>query len=488
MPTSSPRRQMVEMEEVKAEMAEMAEVKAKVLKGLEVARWRLLDQSPFTGEMVLRFQMVPTYDVGNSTAATDGTKIYFDCDFYSKLTPEERVFVLAHEVWHNIFLHFSRKHGRDDYLWNVATDCEINHMLQNEGLAVPKDVCLPDAEVAGLSAEDIYAHLQKEQRKQNQKNQSQGGSQGQGNSQGQNEGQQDQNGNSSPKGNSSPNGNSQGGSPFQRSGNGPSGRPGQFDRHLAPGERPDPSQSSPSQGKFGPRSQDPDFTPGNSGSPREVEDKIKDSIVAAAQSIQRRQGHLPAGVRSMVEELLRPEIDWREALGQFVTKCIGGEQKSWKRCSRHALARGEYLQGRSDEKIRVAVAVDTSGSCLGDIPKFLGELDGLLNSFGKRELTLIQCDAEVQKVDRYGDDDQLDAKKFEVAGFGGTSFKPPFKWLRENGQEDIDCMVYLTDGYGDAPTYPPPYPVLWVLTSDGCSDFCEWGEKMRFDPSRGKRD
>ena len=77
-------------------MAEIDEVKAKVSKGLEYARWKLLERAPFIGEMLLRFQIVPTYDGRLSTAATDGSKIFFDCEFYSKLTDGERQFVLAH--------------------------------------------------------------------------------------------------------------------------------------------------------------------------------------------------------------------------------------------------------------------------------------------------------------------------------------------------------------------------------------------------------
>ena len=87
-----------------------------------------------------------------------------------------------------------------------------------------------------------------------------------------------------------------------------------------------------------------------------------------------------------------------------------------------------------------------------------------------------------QDVKKYTDDEPMDVENFKCKGGGGTSFKPPFKWLREHGEEDINCLVYFTDGYGDAPTYPPPYPTLWVLTSDGAEDFCDWGEKMKFKP------
>ena len=95
---------------------ELEEVKAKVSKGLEVARWKLLDDYPFIGEMLLRFSIVPTYDVRISTAATNGSKIFFDCEFYSTLTQKQREFVLAHEVWHNIYLHFLRLGTRNPML------------------------------------------------------------------------------------------------------------------------------------------------------------------------------------------------------------------------------------------------------------------------------------------------------------------------------------------------------------------------------------
>ena len=170
---------------------DMKEIKSKVGKGLEIARWKLLEKHPFIGEMLLRFSIVPTYDKYCLTAATDGNKIFFDCEFYSKLTQGQREFVLAHEVWHNIFLHFIRRQARDPEMWNVATDMEINHMLQNEGMEVLKDACFPDPIVAGKNAEDIYAYLKKQMQKQ-QKQQMQGGGQGQGQSQGGGNGQQQQ--------------------------------------------------------------------------------------------------------------------------------------------------------------------------------------------------------------------------------------------------------------------------------------------------------
>lgn len=489
---------------------DMKEIKSKVGKGLEIARWKLLEKHPFIGEMLLRFSIVPTYDKYCLTAATDGNKIFFDCEFYSKLTQGQREFVLAHEVWHNIFLHFIRRQARDPEMWNVATDMEINHMLQNEGMEVLKDACFPDPIVAGKNAEDIYAYLKKQMQKQ-QKQQMQGGGQGQGQSQGGGNGQQQQQQNGQGGGSSG----SQKGKKGQQQGQGGgSGKKGnqqqqgggngnnksqfgnQFDKHIYEGQGANSNNQSgqgqgqgdgeeEQNGKFGPRGRDADFNP-QMGDAKETENRIKEMVTSVAQSIERKQGHLPAGVASMVEKMLKPEINWKEALSQFVTKTLGGDH-SWSRCSRHALGRGMYLPGKTDMKIKAALILDTSGSYLQDLPKFLAEFKSLVESFGKYEITLVQCDAEVQDVKNYDAETPMEFDKFEVKGGGGSDFRPAFKRLRELG-DDFNCCITFTDGYISMPTYPPPYPTLFVLTPDADKDFCDWGEKMVYKPDYREED
>ena len=488
----------------------MKEIKSKVGKGLEIARWKLLEKHPFIGEMLLRFSIVPTYDKYCLTAATDGNKIFFDCEFYSKLTQGQREFVLAHEVWHNIFLHFIRRQARDPEMWNVATDMEINHMLQNEGMEVLKDACFPDPIVAGKNAEDIYAYLKKQMQKQ-QKQQMQGSGQGQGQSQGGGNGQQQQQQNGQGGGSSG----SQKGKKGQQQGQGGgSGKKGnqqqqgggngnnkgqfgnQFDKHIYEGQGANSNNQNgqgqgqgdgeeEQNGKFGPRGRDADFNP-QMGDAKETENRIKEMVTSVAQSIERKQGHLPAGVASMVEKMLKPEINWKEALSQFVTKTLGGDH-SWSRCSRHALGRGMYLPGKTDMKIKAALVLDTSGSYLQDLPKFLAEFKALVESFGKYEITMVQCDAEVQDVKEYDADTPMDFDHFDAKGGGGSDFRPAFKKLRELG-DDFNCCITFTDGYISMPTYPPPYPTLFVLTPDADKDFCDWGEKMVYKPDYREED
>ena len=263
----------------------IAEVKETVAKGLELARWKLLEKHPFIGEMLLRFSIIPTYDCRLGTAATDGSKIYFDCEFYSSLTPGQRQFVLAHEVWHNIFMHFTRRGARDMQLWNVATDMEINHMLQNEGLEVLKDGCFPDPQVAGKNAEDIYAYLQKQQQKQQQNGKGKGNGDGDGNCEG---GSGDDDGDSQGGG-SSGNGKQKQNGKGGKNGNNKGKHGNQFDKHIYEGD--DAGQGEKQNGKWGEKGFDKDVNPSMKDA-KETEDKIKEMVCSVAQVISIHSGFL----------------------------------------------------------------------------------------------------------------------------------------------------------------------------------------------------
>ena len=56
---------------------------------------------------------------------------------------------------------------------------------------------------------------------------------------------------------------------------------------------------------------------------------------------------------------------------------------------------------------------------------------------------------------------------------GGTSFKPPFEYVDDNGITPVG-LIYLTDLYGDFPDHPPGYPVMWWINST-CTDTPPFG-------------
>lgn len=413
--------------------AEVDRRKKKAAELIAQDRQGLLMKMPFIGGVLMRLDIVPVYDERLETAATDGDRIYFDVEFYSRLGKDERLFVLAHEAWHCVLLHFARRQDRDPELFNVAADLEIHFILTDEKLKAP--FVLPhDPYWRGLSAEEIYERYPRFAK-----------------------GQPDAWANSQTSG-------------ARESAHIHRGEGGSFDSHLEKNGG-DASDALPGREGIG---RDPEYDPQVKPG---TEERCRERLTAVVQQYERTRGTLPGHLAGLVGQILKPEIDWRELLSQFVTSCYGGSRR-WLPPARRHVWQGLYLQSQRTECLRAVVAVDTSGSVVGDLPRFFSELNGLLGSFGAYELTVIQCDAKIGKVEKFDDCHPFDpAGEREVTGGGGTDFRPVFEYVDEHPEIDPSLLIYLTDGDGTYPEYAPSYPVMWVLTSDGnCA--VDWGTRV----------
>lgn len=96
-----------------------------------------------------------------STAATDGESLFLNPDFFTGLSLEERITLLAHETLHVAYLHALRKDHRDHKRFNAAADYVINLELKNRGYRLPSGG-LVDRKYAGLSSEQVYDLLEQE--------------------------------------------------------------------------------------------------------------------------------------------------------------------------------------------------------------------------------------------------------------------------------------------------------------------------------------
>lgn len=454
--------------------SELKDLKKKSFEILSNARRALLLRYPFIGSLLMRMDIVPVRDLRVRTACTDGTKVYFDIDFLGSLTNEEQIFVLGHEVYHCVLSHLVRLQSRDPQLFNIATDKEVNNLLRQDGLTPPANLLFPEGDEIGKNAEMIYELLLKKMKKQAKKSNS--GDKNDGSSNG-----------SSSYGNSSSSGNGDSSSSKTKK------LSGQFDRHQYRNQE-DQAKDGTGNGEEGSDSSnvvtdkwgevgfDKDYSP---SIPKDFADKMREAVISSAQQVERQQGHLPAHIASIVKGLMKSEIKWQELLAQFVTKCIGSGRK-WLPPNRRYVYKNAYLPSRRSEKIKGTVVFDTSGSCQGDLKKFLTELVGLVNSFGDYELNIIMADAAVDSCEHYDSSenplvvDGDGSVEWVFSGGGGTSFKPAFDYILDNGIE-TDFVIYLTDGFGDCYSKNPlGIPTLWLLTKDGSKDFCNWGEKIRF--------
>lgn len=420
---------------------------------LAKTRMSFIHDFPFVGNISMSLDIVPTRDPRNPTAATDGKNLFFDIDFLSSLSENERMFVIGHEVYHNVLMHFARTENRDRMLFNVATDFEVNYILKQDGMTVPVDALLASnyGFKEGLSAEEYYELLISNKAATQQLMNRLSNSSGNGN------------------GNGNPNGK-------------PSGKgqiSGQFDKHVYEGD--DVSQEEVPQGmadKYGKIGADPNFKP----EPDEKTlEKIREAAVASAQEIMRTRGELPAHLQKIVNSLIEPEVNWKEVLSQFASRCITNDP-SWNRPNRRFAHRGIYLPSHEGKMLKVAIGIDTSGSTANSINKFLSEVHGIVTTFGNYELDLIQCDYDIQDVAHFDDSQPLDLlhSNFEVKGFGGTRMKPVFDYVAVNDIQP-DVLVMFTDGYIENDlTEDPGYPVLWILTENSTDEYIKFGDVVKF--------
>lgn len=102
-------------------------------------------------------------------AATDGKHLFINPDKFLALSDDEQVFLLAHETLHVAYLHMVRLGNRNPLVFNMAADYVINLELVNQGFKFIEGGLI-DSSYSGLSTEEVYDLLIKEDDKQPQSN------------------------------------------------------------------------------------------------------------------------------------------------------------------------------------------------------------------------------------------------------------------------------------------------------------------------------
>ena len=125
----------------------------------------------------------------------------------------------------------------------------------------------------------------------------------------------------------------------------------------------------------------------------------------------------------------------------------------------------------------LVIAIDTSASCQDVlVQKFLNETAAVLRNIGQFFRTsavyIVECDEHVQKTLLIHEPADLEnyASGFQVKGGFGTDFRPVFAWVdqqRRAGEiEDMEALMYFTDGMGVYPEKPTDYDTAFVFFND----------------------
>ena len=110
----------------------------------------------------------------------------------------------------------------------------------------------------------------------------------------------------------------------------------------------------------------------------------------------------------------------------------------------------------------LGIGVDTSGSVSKEeLQLFINEINNIINDIKPSKVYLMSADNRMAQMVEYDSDHYFE--DFDAVGGGGTSFRPVFEYVEEEGLE-IDQLIYFSDMYvgdNDFPSKHPDYPVIF---------------------------
>jgi predicted metal-dependent peptidase len=167
-----------------------------------------------------------------------------------------------------------------------------------------------------------------------------------------------------------------------------------------------------------------------------------------------------------LEELLQPQVDWREVLREFIsTTCAGKDYSTWARPNRRFMSQGVYMpSGVSEQVGELVIAIDTSGSIArADLTAFLSEVKAICDAVHPDSVRLLYWGHEVAGDESYAahELDQL-VKSTKPIGGGGTDVNCVSEYMDKKGINPQACIV-LTDGYLAGSWGSWTCPVLWTI-------------------------
>lgn len=357
-----------------------------------------------------------TIDDDVPTACTNGRDVKYGRAFVDGLTDAElRGLVLHEDEGHKLHRHleiWKWMYEIDPHLANCACDYVINIKIvddnRQDGFAALPEGGLVDERFRGMDSAQVFNILRKEQDEQSQDDQG-GGS------------QDDESGGD--------------GEPSSSSGGGSAG----LDEHDWEG-----AQSLSDEDK------------------RELARDIDEAIRQGAMAAGKMGG---TGNRDL-DELLQPQIDWREVLREFIQNtCAGNDYSTYARPNRRLMSQGIIMpSGISEQVGELVIAIDTSGSVgQRELTAFLSEVKGVCDTVKPDKLRLLYWGSSVVGDETYDmhDLDNL-VKSTKPMGGGGTDVNCVTQYMADEGIKPQACIV-LTDGYLYSGWGDWTCPVLWAI-------------------------
>ena len=355
------------------------------------------------------------WQYGLPTACTNGRDEWYHRDFIAKLNDAELRFLILHECYHKLYKHlitWAWIQKEDPQEANVCTDLVINCKIRDDnkdGFATMTGELASgwyDPQYRGMDTAQIYQLRKQDKQKQ-------GGGQGQGDGQGSGQSQ----------------GTGIGSDSLQKA----------IDNHDWEGAK----ELSPQE---------------KNELARDIDEAIRQGALIA--------GKTGSGGDRDLTDLLKPQIDWREVLREFITTtCTGNDYSTWKRPNRRYVSAGVYLPSGISERVgELVIAIDTSGSIGSpELARFLTEVKSICDTVHPEKVRLLYWDTQVCGDETY-EMHELDdlVKSTKPKGGGGTMVECVPEYITKQGIKPQACIV-LTDGYLGSSWGKWSCPLLWCI-------------------------
>ena len=201
----------------------------------------------------------------------------------------------------------------------------------------------------------------------------------------------------------------------------------------------------------------------------EARQTIKEIVKTASKSAGSTPGHLS----EYIKQIQVSKVNYIHYLRNLLGRTIGQKRKTYARINRKRMKfgiKGTSSHGGSKLTIMVDVSVSMYTKMLETI---FGEIESISQKF---KITLIEFDSKVQKVTDYH---KGDWQKIEILGRGGTCFESVLKYIEENNLV-ANANLILTDGECNMPN-KRNYSVIWGIIGSQNYNFFKnnknvWGD------------
>lgn len=192
-------------------------------------------------------------------------------------------------------------------------------------------------------------------------------------------------------------------------------------------------------------------------------EEANDSIFIADEIDRRQQTDSGTTASRLQGQRTSSSLSWPDLLREWLSK---RSRNGWDSPFNNAIFQttGLIAAGRRTRNAgEIVLVLDTSGS-IGQrtYDRFLSEAQAVLDDLKPDKVHLLSVSHVVADAVSLEAGDTVPSS---LKGGGGTRFKPAFDWVAEHAQ-DVDVMVYLTDGYSNdlsEITYVD-FPLLWLST------------------------